>query len=97
MTIAKANIVRLASDCSELGEGPHYDRARDTAYWFDITGCRLHEHRFASGETVSHVLPRMAQMLRFDVDRAELILVQIAFGADGRNFQLVVMQRVDLQ
>lgn len=31
-----------AVDC-QLGEGPTYDPATDTAFWFDIKGQKLHE------------------------------------------------------
>ena len=75
MTIVKANTVKLTSDCCELGEGPHYDRARDTAYWLDIVGCKLHEHRFATGQTVTHCLPRMGSVVaRIDGGRQMLAM-----------------------
>ncbi len=70
MTMAKANTQRLPAARCELGEGPHYDRADDTAWWFDIVGQKLLEHRFAAGETCVHGLPRMGSVVaRIDDDR----------------------------
>lgn len=63
MSITKSAAARIGNHCAELGEGPHYDRARDTAWWFDIVGKRLIEHRFAERESRIHELPRMASFL----------------------------------
>ncbi|GGD86203.1 gluconolaconase [Aureimonas endophytica] len=69
MTAETAVAVLHAERC-HLGEGPTYDRATDTAWWFDILGKTLFEHRFASGETRRHALPMMASQLSFvDADR----------------------------
>lgn len=63
-----------APDC-ELGEGPCYDRATDTAWWPDILGKTLIEHRFVTGETTVHPLPRMASVVaRVDDDRQVLAM-----------------------
>ena len=70
MVMATAKVQKLPGDACELGEGPHYDRATDTAFWFDIIGKRLHEYRFATGETVVHGLPRMGSVIaRIDAAR----------------------------
>lgn len=70
MTIATANTYRLPAPASNLGEGPQYDSATDTAYWFDILGKTLWEHRFETGQAVPHELPFMASVLaRIDDDR----------------------------
>ncbi|MGX1307340.1 sugar lactone lactonase YvrE [Amorphus suaedae] len=50
----------LCPEPLELGEGPRYDPATDTAWWFDIIGKALYEHRFAGAETIRHDLPMMA-------------------------------------
>jgi sugar lactone lactonase YvrE len=63
VTITKAETHKLTKDCCELGEGPHYDAASDTAWWFDIVGKKLFEHALASGETTAHDLPRMASVV----------------------------------
>lgn len=73
MTMAEAIMHKLAAPQCELGEGPHYERAADTAWWFDILGRRLLEHRFGSGETHVHELPRMASVIAATT-RAEQLL-----------------------
>ncbi|MCM2440740.1 SMP-30/gluconolactonase/LRE family protein [Agrobacterium vitis] len=63
-----------------LGEGPTYDVARDTAWWFDILGKGLIEHRFATGETIRHDLPMMASALAtIDAERQMLATEQGIF------------------
>jgi sugar lactone lactonase len=63
MSTTSASYHKLDAPCCELGEGPHYDRASDTAWWFDIVACKLIEHRFAQHQTIVHNLPRMASFL----------------------------------
>jgi sugar lactone lactonase YvrE len=79
--------VLSAARC-HLGEGPTYDAATDTAWWFDIRERRLFEHRFAEGRAIVHELPRMASALaRIDSER-QLILTDdglyVRQVADGR-------------
>lgn len=75
MVMATAKVQKLPGDACELGEGPHYDRTTDTAFWFDIIGRRLHEYRFATGETVVHDLPRMGSVVaRIDAARQLLAM-----------------------
>jgi Gluconolactonase len=71
-----AQVRKLPGGVSELGEGPSYDRKTETAFWFDILGRRLHEHRFATGETVSHDLPRMASVLARVDDARQLVAME---------------------
>ena len=64
----------LSAERCHLGEGPTYDAATDTAWWFDIRERRLFEHRFAEARTIVHELPKMASALaRIDGAR-QLIL-----------------------
>jgi sugar lactone lactonase len=66
----------LSAERCHLGEGPTYDAATDTAWWFDIRERRLFEHRFADGRTIVHALPKMASALaRIDGER-QLILTE---------------------
>jgi sugar lactone lactonase YvrE len=66
---------RLDAPCCELGEGPSYDSASDTAFWFDIVGRALIEYRFASGPATVHALPRMASVIaRIDAKRQLLAM-----------------------
>ncbi len=75
MTIANALIFRLDTDRCELGEGPHYDRSEDTAWWLDIVGRKLIEYRFTTGEALSHALPKMASVVAsIDANRQLLVM-----------------------
>jgi sugar lactone lactonase len=56
-----------------LGEGPTYDAASDTAWWFDILEKRLHQARLADGTVGVHTLPFMASALAFIDDRRQLV------------------------
>lgn len=63
----------LSSYPCELGEGPAYDAGSDTAWWFDILGKTLFEHRFGSGETMRHPLAFMASQLSFIDDATQMV------------------------
>lgn len=78
----------LSAERCHLGEGPTYDAATDTAWWFDIRERRLFEHRFADGRTEIHALPNMASALaRIDDDRQLIVTdagLYVRRVADGR-------------
>ena len=60
----------LGNAVCELGEGPTYEAATDTLWWFDIVACRLHEYRFSDARERMHALPMMASALAVvDADR----------------------------
>ncbi len=96
MTITAAIVRKLPGPCSELGEGPHYDRQTDTAWWFDIVGCKLLEHRFASGETLVHPLPRMGSVIAGIDDSRQMIAMEDGIYerriADGALSLLVALE-----
>ena len=69
-----ASATLLCPDRCHLGEGPAYDAASDTAWWFDIVEKRLYEARFGLGEITAHALPVMASALAL-VDAARQLLV----------------------
>jgi len=83
-------IAALTLICAErchLGEGPAYDAARDTAWWFDIVEKRLYEARLATGDIAVHTLPVMASALavvdgerQLLVTEAGLMLRDVASG-----------------
>lgn len=50
----------------ELGEGPGYEPATDTLWWFDIVGKKLLERRLDASHTTVHALPVMASAVAFD-------------------------------
>jgi sugar lactone lactonase YvrE len=60
----------LCDERCHLGEGPTYDAATDTAWWFDILNGRLFEAHLGSGQAHIHELGRMASALaRIDAGR----------------------------
>lgn len=58
----------------ELGEGPSYDPATGTLYWFDIKRGRLLERQFSGGATTIHELGRMASAIAV-IDEARQLVV----------------------
>ena len=69
--------------CS-LGEGPTYDAATNTVYWFDILGRKLLERTYPDGPTVVHGLPLMASAL-FRIDaRRQLVWTETGFHIRDR-------------
>jgi sugar lactone lactonase len=78
----------LPAERCHLGEGPTYDAATDTAWWFDILEGRLFEAGVESGTITVHALGRMASALaRIDAKR-QLIVAEdglyVRHLADGR-------------
>ena len=68
----------LCSERCHLGEGPTYDAATDTAWWFDIVERRLFEARLDTGRTTIHSLDVMGSALgRIDAHR------QLVVADDG--------------
>lgn len=59
-----------------LGEGPAYDAASDTAWWFDILERRLFEAKLDAGEVRAHELPVMASALAYVDDGRQLVVAQ---------------------
>jgi len=59
-----------------LGEGPAYDAASDTAWWFDILEKRLYQARPADGTVGVHALPFMASALAFIDDSRQLVAAE---------------------
>ncbi|WP_346893913.1 SMP-30/gluconolactonase/LRE family protein [uncultured Roseibium sp.] len=86
--MARAITQKLSAECCELGEGPHYDRATDTAWWFDIVGRKLIEYRFEENRSLVHDLPRMGSVIApVDGERQLLAMddgLYLRTRADGR-------------
>jgi len=59
-----------------LGEGPAYDAASDTAWWFDILERRLFEAHLPTGAVIRHELPFMASALAYLDDGRQLVLAE---------------------
>lgn len=60
----------------ELGEGPTYDPATGTLWWFDIKRGRLLERQFSGGETRVHELGRMASALAVIDETRQMIVTE---------------------
>jgi sugar lactone lactonase YvrE len=71
-----------------LGEGPTYDPATDTAWWFDILERTLFRAGLASGDVTSYALPVMASVLAVVDDKSQLLASEnglyVRDVADGR-------------
>jgi sugar lactone lactonase len=67
----------VLSDVScHLGEGPTYDPATDTLWWFDIAESKLLEQPLSGGETRVHDLPFMASALAIVDEDRQLVLAE---------------------
>lgn len=81
----------LSAERCHLGEGPTYDAATDTAWWFDILDGRLFEDHLGSGQIRSHQLGRMASALaRIDAER------QLIAAEDGLYIRTISDGRMTL-
>ena len=78
----------LCDERCHLGEGPTYDAATDTAWWFDIVESKLFEARLGTGKITIHPLGVMGSALgRIDAHRQLLVAddgLYIRDTADGR-------------
>ena len=78
----------LCDERCHLGEGPTYDAATDTAWWFDIVERKLFEARLGTGQITLHSLGVMGSALgRIDAHRQLLVAddgLYIRDTADGR-------------
>jgi sugar lactone lactonase YvrE len=60
----------------ELGEGPSYDPATDTLFWFDIVNGLLLEQGVTSGALKVHELGQMASAIAIIDDKRQLIATE---------------------
>jgi sugar lactone lactonase len=78
----------LSEHHCHLGEGPSYDPATDTAWWFDILERTLLQADLASGQVTFHPLPRMASVLAVIDENLHLLATEdglyVRQLADGR-------------
>ncbi|MFZ1681329.1 MAG: SMP-30/gluconolactonase/LRE family protein, partial [Rhizobiaceae bacterium] len=88
--------MRIDGGPFELGEGPHFDRAIGTAWWLDIAGQALVEHRFAAQQSRIHPLPRMASLVARIDDDSQLLAMDDGLYrralASGRLERLVALE-----
>lgn len=66
----------LCAQQLQLGEGPTYDPATDTAWWFNIKGRELHQLQLSTGDKTVHPLPFMASVLARIDDHRQLIATE---------------------
>ncbi|MBB6466051.1 sugar lactone lactonase YvrE [Aminobacter lissarensis] len=66
----------LSDEACELGEGPTYDPATDTLYWFDILNSRLLEKKLSGGQTRIHQLDEMASAIATIDGERQLLLTE---------------------
>lgn len=81
-----------------LGEGPTYDPATDTAYWFNIVDSELHELELSTGAKQVHRLPAMCSVLaRIDDGRQALVSENGIYIRDRKtgSMELVVEIEAD--
>lgn len=79
----------LSEVSCELGEGPSYDPATDTLYWFDILASRILEKKLSGGETRIRQLSEMASAIAKIDDERQLLLTETGLhvrdAATGRT------------
>ena len=67
---------RISDQPCKLGEGPAYDPATGTLYWFDIVEAKLFEKRMPDGGVIAHDLPMMASALAVIDDARQLLVTE---------------------
>lgn len=79
-----------------LGEGPTYDPATDTAWWFDIVGRKLHELHLPSSTKTVHDLPFMGSVLAV-IDPARQLIAsdEGLFVRETATGKLTAMTRIE--
>jgi len=83
--------VVLCDERCHLGEGPTYDAATDTAWWFDIVERRLFEAQLGSGRITIHSLGVMGSALgRIDAHR------QLVVADDALYVRVLANGRMEL-
>jgi len=70
------DVTILSETPCRLGEGPAYDPARETLFWFDITECRRYALHLPSGEQSVLDLPEMASAMAVIDAGRDLILTE---------------------
>ena len=70
------NVSVFSDHICELGEGPSYDPATDTLFWFDIVNGLLLEQGVTSGVLKVHELGQMASAIAIIDDKRQLIATE---------------------
>lgn len=79
-----------------LGEGPTYDAATDTAWWFDIVERKLFEARLGTGQITIHSLGVMGSALaRIDAHRQLLVADDGLYIRDTANGRMTLFRPLE--
>lgn len=74
--MSDGNATIFSDHACQLGEGPSYDPATDTLYWFDIVEGHLLEKKLAGGETTVHALGQMASAIAVIDEERQLVVTE---------------------
>ncbi|WP_269933241.1 SMP-30/gluconolactonase/LRE family protein [Aminobacter sp. HY435] len=86
----------LSGEVCELGEGPTYDPATDTLYWFDILASRMLEKQLSGGATRIHQLSEMASAIAtIDAERQLLLTETGLYVRDAATGSLSLHHAVE--
>lgn len=86
----------LSETVCRLGEGPTYDPASGTLFWFDIVGKRLLQKAWPDGETIVHSLPVMASALAVIDEKRQLLVTETGLQIrDPETNGLTLLREVD--
>ncbi len=79
-----------------LGEGPTYDPATGTLWWFDIVERRLLEMAFPLGATCVHELPVMASALALADDGRQVLATETGLQfRDAATGRLTMLRQIE--
>lgn len=91
MAGAEKNVPVFCDIACQLGEGPSYDPATDTLFWFDILGKKLLERKCSGGATIVHDLPEMASAIAIiDGDRQLVVTETGLYVRDRKTGKLTL-------
>ena len=85
--------VVLGEGRCHLGEGPAYDAATDTAFWFDILERQLFEADLETGSVVCHDLPLMASALAMVDDERQIVSTESGLYLRSRRDGAMTLYR----
>jgi sugar lactone lactonase YvrE len=90
-----ASVSVFSETACRLGEGPTYDPATDTLYWFDILERKLLEKKL-SGPEIVHSLPEMASALAVIDPNRHLVFTETGLHVrDVRSGQLTLHTAIE--
>jgi sugar lactone lactonase len=86
----------LSPHACHLGEGPAYEGASDTAWWFDILEKTMFEAKVASRVVKKHLLPTMAsEVAAIDEERQLVATADGLYVRDRASGRLELLRRLE--